>query len=173
MTAGKYPCGGLCDAPEICPVAAACLPGSAAPCLEMDRFHNEKLRMCDDLEQIADSLPREIDRRLCLIVAAGLTPLLEHCHAYEEQLVFPAFAASSLPSLAGDASARRLKAEHVEDKCAAQDLADMLFAIGHGAPIGNPEALGFMLRAFFGAMRRHIAFEREHVMPVLARQMPG
>jgi hypothetical protein len=30
-----------------------------------------------------------------------------------------------------------------------------------------------MLRAFFETTRRHIAFEREHVMPVLARDIPG
>jgi hemerythrin-like domain-containing protein len=88
-------------------------------------------------------------------------------------VVFPAFAAAAARPLVGDASVRRLKAEHVEDECAAQDLADVLFAIGHGSAIDNPEALGFMLRAFFETTRRHIAFEREHVMPVLARDIPG
>lgn len=173
MTAGKYDGGPLCDLPEICPVAAACLPGSPAPCLEMGRAHDDMLRLCDELETIADSLPHEVDRRLCLIVAAQIVPLLKQSHTYEESQVFPAFAAASFPSSVGDASVRRLKAEHVEDECAAQDLADVLFPIGHGAPIDNPEALGFMLRAFFETMRRHIAFEREHVMPVLAREMPG
>ena len=173
VTAGKYAGGPLCDLPEICPVAAACLPENTAPCLEMGRFHDEKQHLCDDLEQIADSLPHGADRRLCLIVAAKIVPLLKTSHAYEEEKVFPAFAASTFPSSVGSASVRRLKAEHVEDECAAQDLADVLFPIGHGAPIDNPEALGFMLRAFFEAMRRHIAFEREHVMPVLAREMPG
>ena len=31
----------------------------------------------------------------------------------------------------------------------------------------NPEALGYMLRAFFDTTRRHIAFEREHILPVI------
>ena len=172
MTAGKYAGGPLCDLPEICPVAAACLPENTAPCLEMGRFHEEKQLLCDDLEQIADSLPHGVDRRLCLIVAAQIVPLLKHSHLYEESRVFPAFAAASTPPSAGAVSVRRLKAEHVEDECAAQDLADVLFPIGHGSPIDNPEALGFMLRAFFEAMRRHIAFEREHVIPVLAGDSP-
>lgn len=47
----------------------------------------------------------------------------------------------------------------------------MLFEIGHGAAIANPEALGFMLRAFFDSVRRHIAFEREHVLPAVKARM--
>ena len=173
MTAGKDSGGLLCDTPETCPVAAACLPGSSVPCLDMGRAHAEKLRLCDELERIADGLPREVDRHLCLTIAARIVPLLEESHAYEEEHVFPAFAAAAVPPSVGDASIRRLKAEHIQDEGAAQDLADVLFPIGHGAPIDNPEALGFMLRAFFESMRRHIAFEREHVMPVLARDLPG
>ena len=40
-----------------------------------------------------------------------------------------------------------------------------LYGIGHGGEISNPEALGFMLRAFFDTVRRHMAFEREHMFP--------
>lgn len=171
MTAGKDSGGFLCDVPETCPASTACLPGRSVPCLELGRAHQDKLALCDDLESIADGLPHKVERALCLSIAARIVPMLKHSHAYEEEVVFPAFAAASPP--VGDVSIRRLKAEHVEDECAAQDLADVLFAIGHGSPIDNPEALGFMLRAFFEALRRHIAFEREHVMPALARDMPG
>lgn len=173
MTAGKDSDSHLCGAPEICPVSTACLPGHEVPCLGMGRAHAQKLRLCEELEMIADGLPRKVDRHLCLTIAARIVPLLRESHAYEEEHVFPAFAAAASLPLAGDASIRRLKAEHIEDECAAQDLADVLFPIGHGSPIDNPEALGFMLRAFFEAMRRHIAFEREHVMPVLALDLPG
>lgn len=31
----------------------------------------------------------------------------------------------------------------------------------------NAEAIGFMLRGFFEGLRRHIAFEREHVLPMI------
>lgn len=173
VTAGKDGGGFLCDVPDTCPVAAACLPGRTIPCLDLGRAHDEKLRLCDDLERIADGLPHKVARALCLSIAERIVPMLQASHAYEEEFVFPAFAAAAEPPSVGDVSIRRLKAEHVEDECAAQDLADILFAIGHGAPVDNPEALGFMLRAFFEAMRRHIAFEREHVIPVLARAMPG
>ena len=173
MTAGKDGGGFLCDVPDTCPVAAICLPGESVPCLDMGRAHDEALLLCDELERIADDLPHKVQRALCLSIAARIVPMLKHSHAYEEEVVFPAFAAAATTPAVGDASIRRLKAEHVEDECAAQDLADVLFAIGHGSAIDNPEALGFMLRAFFETMRRHIAFEREHVMPVLARHIPG
>lgn len=173
MTAGKDSGSLLCDSPGTCPVAAACLPGDSVPCLHMARAYEEMLRLCRELEAVADGLPHEVDRQLCLAIAGRIVPLLEESHAYEEERIFPAFAAAAVPPAVGDASIRRLKAEHVEDECAAQDLADMLSAVGHGSAIDNPEALGFMLRAFFEGVRRHIAFEREHVMPVLARDIPG
>ena len=71
-------------------------------------------------------------------------------------------------AVAGAASVRRLTIEHIEDECAAQDITDILLALGHGGPVDNPEALGFMLRALFEALRRHIAFELEHVFPIKA-----
>ncbi len=88
-------------------------------------------------------------------------------HRHEEEAVFPAFEADGANAMARANSIQRLKAEHVEDECAAQDLTDVLLVIGHGGTPENPEALGFMLRAFFETLRRHIAFEREHVLPAL------
>ncbi len=37
---------------------------------------------------------------------------------------------------------------------------------GHADPVA--EALGYMLRGFFEGLRRHIAFEEEHLVPLLA-----
>jgi hemerythrin-like domain-containing protein len=160
-----------CEAPQACPVAGACACGSegAVPCIDMAQAHEEKLRLCTAIEAIADALPSAVDRVQCLRIANQLVPLLRHCHQYEEEVVFPVFERSKGPDRAARAaSVRRLQAEHVEDECAAQDLTEILFAIGHGAAIANPEAVGFMLRAFFDSLRRHIAFEREHILPAVA-----
>jgi hemerythrin-like domain-containing protein len=122
------------------------------------------------MEAIADTLP-SVDRLECLQLANQLVPLLREAHRYEEDEVFPVFErAGGLGLVARIASVRRLKAEHIEDECAAQDLTELLLEIGHGGPIANPEALGFMLRAFFDTLRRHIAFEREHVVPIVAER---
>jgi hemerythrin-like domain-containing protein len=160
-----------CEVLQACPVAGACACGSegAVPCVDMAQAHEEKLRLCAAIEAIADALPSAVDRVQCLRIANQLVPLLRHCHRYEEEMVFPVFEHSDgLDRAARAASVRRLRAEHVEDECAAQDLTEILLEIGHGAAIANPEALGFMLRAFFDSLRRHIAFEREHILPVVA-----
>lgn len=154
-----------CEAASVCPIVSVCVPGQRVPCLDVGRIHAAKLELCNALEAIADGLPARVDRRRCLIVAAALVPLLQQGHAYEERHIFPAFEQSRQNNNSCRLTVRRLKVEHVEDECAAQDLADVLFSIGHGAPIDNPEALGFMLRAFFEAVRRHVAFEREYFFP--------
>jgi hemerythrin-like domain-containing protein len=159
-----------CETLQACPVADACACGSdgAMPCVDMAQAHEEKLRLCTAIEAIADALPSAVDRVQCLRIANQLMPLLRHCHQYEEENLFPVFERSGgLDRAERAASVRRLRAEHVEDQCAAQDLTEVLFEIGHGAAIANPEALGFMLRAFFDSLRRHIAFEREHVLPAV------
>ncbi len=115
------------------------------------------------LEAIADSLPGSISRSACLWVAANLLPSVREAQSFEETVIFPAFARM------GDTgeSIRRLRAEHVEDEALAEELTELLLSIGHGGEVTNPEALGFMLRAFFETLRRHVAFEREHVLPLL------
>lgn len=156
----------MCEVPHRCPVAHMCMPGREVPCHHVGRSHDLKLDLCRQLEEIADSLPH-VDRRQCLIVASMLVPLLRESHRFEEDCVFPAFVDDVAHREQRLKTVERLKQEHIEDECSAQDLTETLLSIGRGAPISNPEALGFMLRAFFESMRRHIAFEREHIFPIL------
>ncbi|MDX8461349.1 hemerythrin domain-containing protein [Mesorhizobium humile] len=128
---------------------------------DMRRAHVQKLALCHILEGIADDLPSRVDRLQCLAVAADLLPLLRECHRFEEEVVFPVFARQT----GEEDTVERLKLEHLEDESAAADLSEALLVHGHGRPIENPEAFGYMLRAFFESMRRHIAFERDHVLP--------
>ncbi|MFN3546346.1 MAG: hemerythrin domain-containing protein [Mesorhizobium sp.] len=156
-----------CEVPQTCPVSGACGHDGLVPCVEMTNAHHSKLRLCEALEEIADRLPGDIDRFRCLEIASSLVPLLRRCHEYEEEVVYPAFEVAQMRGSGAAATVRRLKTEHLEDECAAQDLSEVLLAIGHGDPIDNPEAVGFMLRAFFEAVRRHVAFERDHVLPAI------
>ncbi|MDG4881135.1 hemerythrin domain-containing protein [Mesorhizobium sp. WSM4884] len=134
---------------------------------DMKRAHVQMLALCHMLEGIADDLPSRVDRLQCLAVAADLLPLVRECHRFEEDVVFPAFAQRT----GREDIIERLKVEHLEDESAAADLSEALLTHGHGRPIENPEAFGYMLRAFFESTRRHIAFERDHVLPeVLGHQ---
>ena len=96
-----------------------------------------------------------------------MPPLLITLCDDEEELLFPLFEASAAAQQA-DATIGRLKSEHVYDECSAEEITEELLHIGHGHPIRNPEAFGFMLRAFFDPVRRHLAFERELLL--IARQ---
>ncbi|TGQ73364.1 MULTISPECIES: hemerythrin domain-containing protein [unclassified Mesorhizobium] len=132
----------------------------------MKSAHREKLKLCDALEKIADSLPG-VDRLKCLGTANAIVPLLRSIHQYEERIIFPAYEVAAAGSNANLASARRLRAEHVEDECFAGEVTEILLAIGRGETVKNAEAVGFMLRGFFESVRRHVAFEREHVLPMI------
>ena len=153
-------------------LASARLDRETIPASVMKRAHREKLQLCDALERIADALP-SVDRVKCLGTANVLVPLLRSIHRYEETIVFPAYEAAVQGSNASVASIPRLRAEHVEDECFADEVTEILLAIGHGATVENAEAIGFMLRGFFESLRRHIAFEREHVLPLIGIPDPG
>ena len=141
------------------PASQACY----LPRIDVARAHRQTLELCDALEAVADDLPSRVDRLRCLALAHTLVPILTEVHRFEEASVFPAFARVA----SNERIIARLRAEHIEDACGAEELSEELLAHGHGQPIENPEAFGYMLRALFESLRRHIAFERDHVLPAL------
>lgn len=118
--------------------------------------------LCDLLEHIADSIPASVDARLCIVLANQLGPIIRSIHRFEEKALFPF---SSGFDLSGKTVAR-LKHEHLEDECFAEELTDALLELSKSTPT-NPEATGYMLRGFFESVRRHAAFETEHLRPLL------
>lgn len=131
------------------------MPGRGAPCDELHHHHRIKLALCQRLEAIADSLPDGLDRHACMAIAAELLPAMRQAQDYEEHRLFPVVLAAGV----GGALLQRLRTQHVEDEASAEELTEALLGLGRGSPVANAEALGFMLRAFFEALRRHIAFE--------------
>lgn len=132
----------------------------------LDEAYRQQLALCDRLENIADSLPARVDHRECIEAAAALGPMIRDQHHREETVFFPWL--SHRPN-AGQALAEtleRLTREHFEDECFAEELSETLRRLGSCEPV-NSEALGYMLRGFFEGMRRHIAFERDHLLAAL------
>lgn len=129
----------------------------------------EILRLCGLLEEVADSLPGAIDRRTCLMLASELEPLVRGLHRFEEETLFPAYEQAMQARGKGKGTLERLRAEHIEDECFAGELTEALRTLGETGKVDNPEAMGFMLRGFFEAQRRHVAFEREHLLPAILR----
>ena len=148
-------------------------PGAGAPGAAINAIawwknaHRRQLELCNDLEAIADSLPSNINAIKCLQAARGLSEVIRDIHRFEEKTLFP-----TLSSVIGEApdlmaTIERLKFEHLADESSADDLTERLTRLGAGHVDSNMEALGYMLRGFFDALRRHIAFEREYFAGVL------
>ncbi|MCO6186190.1 hemerythrin domain-containing protein [Rhizobium sp. L1K21] len=131
--------------------------------------HIEQLSLCDTLEKIADSLPDDVDKAQCLAVEKSLPSLIKRIHEFEENTLFP-WLEAQLPDREDlRETLNRLKFEHVEDECFAEELLDLLHKMAVGGKPANAEAAGYMLRGFFESVRRHIAFEREHLMGLVTR----
>lgn len=138
------------------------------PFAALRKAHLEQLLLCDRLEEIADSLPDGINRQKCIYAARALGPMIRGVHRFEEEVVFPLIADRLKAKPEIKATLNRLRYEHCEDECFAEELTEALQALGAGRAEINIEATGYMLRGFFEAMRRHIAFESEHLLSTAA-----
>jgi hemerythrin-like domain-containing protein len=136
------------------------------------RCHDMLLLLCDELEAVADSLPSSADRQRCLHLARAVYPLVASTHQIEETLLFDPISrlAGRVPDL--PKTLERLRFEHHSDLCFAEELHDGLLACGRGQDLMTADALGYMLRAFFESVRRHVAFEKEILVPLLALVRP-
>lgn len=128
------------------------------------KAHHAQLTLCAALEEIADSLPANINRQKCIYAAKSLIPLINGIHRYEEEALFPMLETKESGNRELTESIARLKFEHVEDECFAEELTDTLNRLGSGDGTVNAEAAGYMLRGFFESIRRHIAFEQQFML---------
>ncbi|MEO5323029.1 hemerythrin domain-containing protein [Mesorhizobium sp. CC13] len=120
----------------------------------LERLYGKMLRICDDLETVADTLPKP-DRRFCRRLASELDTTVAVVNRREESDLFPLLAEQ-----AGTMITARLREEHEQDRSAAAGIVRALVSISRGRAIGSHEATGYMLRAYFLGVRRHIAFEQ-------------
>jgi hemerythrin-like domain-containing protein len=139
--------------------------------LEMiSRDHQEHLRLCDKLEEIADSLPNSIDRHVCTCVALALQIRVGVHHAVEEEALFPLLRARIGNDIEFSRTLLRLQDEHRMDEGHCDEVLELLTSLSKGIEPENAEAAGYLLRGLFEGMRRHIAFEEDCLLPK-AREM--
>lgn len=132
--------------------------------------HQQQMRLCDLLEQIADGLPADVDRRRCREAATALRYDLPLHHRDEEKGLFPLMRASEDSSGLLSGILARLEGEHDLDESFADELTEELEHLATAGQARNPEVLGYMLRGFFESYRRHIHWETDVLLP-MARQM--
>ncbi len=106
------------------------------------------------MERLADSLPDDVNRSEAAVGSALLHVMAAQCVAPVEDILFPALE-RCLPE---DAPARRAlvvaRSEHETATGAAIGLAEELDTLSRIGRARNPDALGFMLHAFFEGARR-------------------
>lgn len=154
---------------------------SASDLIEtLTAHHTSQMKLCTELEDLADALPEDLDGARCARAARALNPAVQHAHRFEEDDLFPWLSAKmandNTASAALKDSLKRLRYEHLEDESFAEELADKMLDYIHNRDrldekerAERAELLGYMLRGFFEGVRRHIAFEQEHILPLLMR----
>src|SRR5690554_3834006 len=136
----------------------------------LEQCHSEVLALCDGLEAVADSLPHNVQKRICLTLAATLEPLIARTQALEEQALFPLLETIQNPQMARTMA--RLREEHLADHSAASEVSEALQDLGKDRSKLSPDAMGYLLRSFFVTMRRHVQSERDLIAMALPAE-PG
>ena len=134
---------------------------------KLDRNFKSQLSLCALLEDIADSLPNNVSRNNCLLAAQNIQPIVEASHTFEEQYLFPLLLEEKQKHPGLEPVLARLHAEHCEDESYSNEIVDALEELA-ADQLANIDKISYMLRGFFEGMRRHIAFEQEHLLPLLA-----
>lgn len=137
---------------------------------ELQDLFAQQMSLCDSLERIADSLPHHLDRAHCRQIAELICPLIKQAHASEEALMFPHLASAHAD---GQQFVERLRLEHIEDECFAEEVQFELQQMATDQPVLAPEATGYMLRGFFEGLRRHVRHELELVAALPAPNTPN
>ncbi len=134
---------------------------------ELGFHHRCQTALCNTLESIADNLPSSVDNQQCLSVARRIFSTVRKAHEFEERTLFPLLEALPQPVDGLHDSLERLRFEHWEDESFAEEVSESLREYGAGGNRADGEKLAYMLRGFFEGLRRHMAFEAEHLLPLL------
>lgn len=130
--------------------------------------HRVQLDLCDRLERMADNLPSNFDRQECLSISWQICPIVREAHRFEEETLFPLLMQQVEDQGTIKKSLERLKFEHWEDESSAEDISLSLRQMICEPAGANIDKIAYMLRGFFEGMRRHIAFEADHLLPMVS-----
>lgn len=122
--------------------------------------------LCSELEAFADSLPSSIDRQKCLHLSRLVLPTLKRAHDLEEDVLFRLLLKVFAENKRLEATLERLRFEHCEDQSCAEEVSLTLLECGSTGVVENPEMVGYLLRTLFEGVRRHTAFEKDHIVPM-------
>lgn len=131
--------------------------------LEYD--HKAQRALADLLESVADSLPDAVNQASAALAASLLRDSVVRRSTLEEAALFPLIEAQ-MP--AGSPVRRAVGLARREQRdCAGRaiELAEELDLLASRGRARNADALGFMLRAFFDGLRRHLDWIDIAILP--------
>ena len=141
-------------------------PSTQVIASELATYLDKQNALCNALEDIADSFPEDVDPQRCLRMAMSVIPLVHAAHRFEEETLFGVLKETQDQDGQLEHILDRLHGEHLEDESFAEEVTECLREIAGGKQ-ENFEKAGYMMRGFFEGLRRHIAFERDHILPML------
>ena len=132
---------------------------------------NRVSQLCDLLEALADDLPRRPvpvwreATRMCNDVIPG---------HYKDVLglLVPILLKRTEGDVDCEDLLQRLQLDFEDEACRLAELNDLMVdAVGDDAQKIGPEALGYALRGFFGALRRNTSWETDVLLPLAERYL--
>ncbi len=139
------------------------------PIALLDEDNALRLDLCDLLEHIADGLPENATPQLAHLAFAAIERGWANHVAFEEEALFPILHRYGPDDPDLTAGLNQLAAEHASDAGLDQEIVDTLHDLARGGPPRNPEMVGYLLRAHFVPMRRHILWENAFLIPAARR----
>ena len=134
-------------------------------------YHTEHGKLCDLLEQIADTLPHHVEPEICESAIEMLRRDLPLHRRDHEEGLFPLLAERALPEDNVEACLHQLRSEHISDECCALEILEVLPVLASGDPVADPDTCGYMLRSFFECYRRHLTWELQLIVPLARRRL--
>lgn len=133
--------------------------------VKLTTYHQKLLGMCDCLERLADELPAISNKQECLLICRDIFPMIKSAHEFEENTLFPLLNKHEKRNDTLEKNLERLRYEHWEDESFAEEISEVFRAYLNKQDPKEAEKLAYMLRGFFEGIRRHIAFEKEYILP--------
>lgn len=137
----------------------------------IETVHKQHAELCDQLEEIADSLPGSVDVKKCARVVHTLVVDLPLHHKDEEEGLFPLLQKAAVAEEAMGDHIEQLSWEHSADEGVAMEIAEAMEKLANGERAENPEMLGYLLRNFFEGYRRHLHWENTMLLPIARRAL--
>jgi hemerythrin-like domain-containing protein len=129
------------------------------------------LRVCTALENIADGLPGSGSQERTAKVLGFLDKAFaRHLFIYEKCL-FPMIRSLEEKNEPVELVLQELEFEHAADQGLIVEIASAFMGRCERNGERNTEMLGYLLRAFFENCRRHCAWERNIVQPIVRRRL--